>query len=204
MAGKQRYSDEEIDQILEERRPKKSEGVIAVSGGKCGKELWGWIRILVITAAVSFFVFFCAFRVVNVQGHSMEPTLIDGDRLVISGLFYDPRPGDVVVLSDRNGLHERLVKRIIATGGQTVRFEEGKIYVDEELMEEPYLSVTETDPGPMGTVLEVPEGYVFVMGDNRPYSTDSRFPQVGYIAEKEIIGHVLFRFLPLGRAGQIR
>lgn len=209
MAAGQVHSDEEIDRILEELEQRltapepEPEPVRQPEGNSWRRELWEWVRSLGTVAIATFLLFYCVIRVVSVQGHSMEPTVAEGDRLVISGMFYTPQTGDIVVLSEKNSLGERLIKRVAATGGQTVEILDGAVFVDGKKLEEPYLAEAATGPGEETYPLEVPEGFLFVMGDNRSHSTDSRFSEIGCVAEKEVIGRVLFRLLPMGRAGLV-
>lgn len=137
----------------------------------------------------------------------MLPTLENGERLIISHLFYEPSAGDIVVLCGEADHEEgkNLIKRIIATGGQTVDidFELGQVYVDGEALSEPYtLEPTYLDEG-TEFPLTVPEGEIFVMGDNRNGSRDSRSLSVGTIKEEYIVGRVLFRFFPFDRFGKV-
>ena len=137
----------------------------------------------------------------------MLPTLCNGERLVISNLFYEPAPGDIVVLCGEADREEgrNLIKRIIAVGGQTIDidFETGEVTVDGEVLDEPYiLERTHLDEG-TEFPLTVPEGEVFVMGDNRNGSRDSRSLSVGTVKEEYIVGRVLFRFFPFDRFGTV-
>lgn len=168
------------------------------------RELFEWGRALVIAFAAVFVVFFVLLRIVSVDGSSMDPTLQQGDRLVISNLFYTPENGDIVVTTAQNGLNKPLVKRIIAVGGQTVDLDEsGRILVNGLLLEEDYLDGAVTDPGDQTFPLTVPEGSLFLLGDNREHSTDSRSSVLGMISEDEIEGRVLFRFFPFSRFGSV-
>lgn len=170
------------------------------------KELWEWAKAIFFAAVIVFIVFHFIIQVVTVKGSSMEPTLENQDRLVISNLFYTPETGDIVVLSDKTGLDEALIKRIIALPGQTVDINEnGEVLVDGKVLSEPYIAefIDEDHRGNMDYPLTVPEGTVFVMGDNRNHSTDSRFLEVGFVEEGEILGRVIFRLLPLDKIGTV-
>ena len=139
---------------------------------------WMDSLIAAVIAVVLLFTFF--FRVVTVDGSSMQPNLYSGDRLVVSSYFYTPSPGDVVVLKRTQGLPEPIVKRVIAVGGQEVDidYQKGIVYVDgEPLDESAYIQNGIThEPYTTEPLLEfpqvVPEGYIFVLGDNREISED--------------------------------
>ena len=154
------------------------------------KELWEWAKAIFFAAVIVFIVFNFIIQVVTVKGSSMAPTLENQDRLVISDLFYTPETGDIVVLSDKTGLDEALIKRIV---------------VDGKVLSEPYIAelIDEDHYGDMDYPVTVPEGTVFVMGDNRNHSTDSRFSEVGFVDEDEILGRVIFRLLPLDKIGTV-
>ena len=150
---------------------------------------------------VFLIVFMLCFRVVVVIGPSMYDTLIHGDRLVLlsSTVYKNPQPGDIVVASLKdfdNG--ECIVKRVIATEGQTVdiNFETGVVYVDGIALDESYThTATNTQEG-MQFPLVVSEGCLFVMGDNRNSSKDSRSPEIGLVDKREILGKAIFLLLP--------
>ena len=140
------HSDEEIDRILEEleQYPSAPEPVPepepAPSPAKPSwrRELWEWLRSLGIAAIAALLLFHYVIAFVSVKGRSMEPNVSEGDFLAVSGLFYTPKTGDIVVLSAKNGLKERLIKRVIATGGQTVDIVDGAVFIDGVKLEEPY------------------------------------------------------------------
>jgi signal peptidase I len=156
---------------------------------------------LVHVLAVFMFIYILLFRVVVVVGPSMYNTLLDGDRLVlISNVLYrNPKQGDIIVASKesfRDG--ECIIKRIVATEGQTVDidFQLGVVYVDGVALQEDYTyTMTNMDEG-MKFPVTVPEGCVFAMGDNRNSSLDSRNPQIGFIDEREILGKAVFLMMP--------
>ncbi len=166
--------------------------------------------VYIFAAVTIIFVF--AIRLVGVSGDSMYPTLHHADYLcLLSNVLYrDIRQGDVVVVTVDDGQYENepIVKRVIATGGQTVDidFDEGIVYVDGEPLDEPYineptyLSYQEVGLG-QSYPLTVAEGSLFVMGDNRNHSADSRYAPIGPIDEREVLGKVLCVLLP-GRGAQ--
>ncbi|MGN1096177.1 MAG: signal peptidase I [Eubacteriales bacterium] len=169
--------------------------------------IYDWIEVVCVSVAIVIFIFTFIGRLTTVDGTSMYPTLEHGDRLVVSGLFYTPSNGDIVVLQEPNGFFEEpLVKRVIARGGQRIDFdfENWEVYVDGEKLDEPYVNyeigkAMKSDSAPESLV--VPEGYIFVMGDNRNGSTDSRSSLVGFVSEDYVMGKVLIRILPLSRIG---
>ena len=160
-----------------------------------------YIHDLIYMLAVIMLVFMLLFRMVIVSGSSMYSTLWDGDwLLVLSGVFYnEPEYGDIIVASKdsfKNG--EPIVKRVIATEGQTVDidFDRGIVYVDGKALEEDYTHTMTTRPEGILFPLVVDEGCVFVMGENRDDSMDSRHPDIGLVDEREILGKALFLVFP--------
>nr|MDE5741001.1 signal peptidase I [Oscillospiraceae bacterium] len=157
-------------------------------------------------------------RIANVDGESMLPTLVDGDRLIVSHIMYTPKAGDIVIVNSENGnvygennqitkvdgLGKVIVKRVIAVGGQTVDidFNTGEVKVDGTVLTEDYIQdLTKQDEGGHRYPVTVPEGYVFVMGDNRMNSTDSRSTLVGFVDEEDILGKVVLRVFPFDSIG---
>ena len=149
------------------------------------------------------------FRMVIVEGDSMYDTLVNGDYLLlVNNIFYqDPQPGDIVVASKdsfRNG--SPIVKRVIAVEGQTVDidFVTGTVYVDGVALDEPYIYSPTTNPEGMVFPLVVDEGCIFVMGDNRSRSMDSRDPEIGLIDKREVLGKAILILLPGDDNGTIQ
>ena len=165
-----------------------------------GRELYEWIQALVCSVLAVVLLFTFGVRLIGVDGRSMVPTLQDGDRLLVlnSMLCGGYEPGDIVVLRKESFLPTPIVKRVIATEGQTVDidFGAGVVYVDWQALEEPYIrEPTFTDEGTVFP-LTVPEGSVFVMGDNRNESDDSRNPALGPVDTRSVIGRAFLLALP--------
>lgn len=165
---------------------------------KLSRELIEWLSSIVFALIFVVVLFTYVFSIVGVSGGSMEPNFYTGDRVVISGLFYKPKAGDVVVITQPNEKNEPLIKRIVALGGQTVEIdtEEGIVYVDGKALEEPYLNQKTFNDGELSGPVTVPEGYVFVLGDNREISWDSRYHEVGFIDERYLSGKVYLKVWP--------
>ena len=146
-------------------------------------------------------VFLLLFRVIVVTGDSMYDTLWDGDfLLLLSNVFYSrPEQGDIVVISKKSFDDGKpIVKRVIATEGQTVDidFEQGIVYVDGQALQEPYIRDLTTQDRGTKFPLTVAPGCIFVLGDNRPVSRDSRAPEIGQIDTREVLGKALCLMLP--------
>ena len=165
---------------------------------KTVKEIIEWVSSIAAALIFVTLLFTYVFRVVGVSGSSMNPTLSTGDRVIISGLFYEPKYGDIVVTTQSDEDDKPLIKRVIAVGGQTVKIdsESGDVYVDGKLLEESYISGKTFETGDMVGEIIVPEGEVFLMGDNRAISLDSRFNEIGTIDERHILGKVYLRIWP--------
>ena len=176
------------------------------SGAKSRAEVYDWIQCIIFALVFCVLLFVFAVRMVNVVGHSMVPTLEQSDKVVISNLFYHPKQGDVVVLRKQTLMQEPIVKRIIATEGQTVDidFDDGVVYVDGKALDEPYVNEPVHDRENFEGKITVPEGCVFVMGDNRNASTDSRDSRLGMVDERYILGHVQSVVFPISDFGTVK
>lgn len=162
-----------------------------------------WAEALITSLVVVVILFTFVFRIVNVSGPSMMDTLMDKDKVVLTNMYYDPQPGDIVVVTHAAHMNQPIVKRIIAVGGQTLKidFDTGEVFVDGVLLHEPYIKSPTIDPEDNIVPSVVPDGYVFVMGDNRGNSLDSRSTQIGLIDERNILGKVQYIVFPFSRAG---
>ena len=173
-----------------------------------GRDLYEWTQALVCSVLAVVLLFTFVVRLIGVDGHSMVPTLQDGDRLLVLNALWDSdyAYGDIVVLRKESFMEEPIVKRVIATEGQTVDidFASGSVYVDGELLEEDYINEpTYVDEGTQFP-LTVPEGSIFVMGDNRNHSSDSRSSDLGTVDTRYVIGKAVFLLFPGADEGTAR
>ncbi|MCQ2471072.1 MAG: signal peptidase I [Clostridia bacterium] len=161
---------------------------------------FGYDAVGVICSAVIaiMLLFTFIFRFVGVVGESMQPTLYNNDWLIVSAAKQHYEYGDIVISTQPNMFNEPIVKRVIATGGQTVKidFVTGEVYVDGVLLHEDYIAGNTTDSLGFSGEVTVPEGKLFVMGDNREHSTDSRSDAIGLLDERYIIGKAIARVFP--------
>ena len=166
-----------------------------------GRDLYEWVQSLVGSVLVVVAIFTFVIRMMGVDGHSMLNTLQHGDRLLVvnSMLYHDYQYGDIVILR-KNGVFDDdpIVKRVIAVEGQTVDidFAEGIVYVDGEALEEDYIREPTYTAEGTEFPLTVPEGSIFVMGDNRNGSSDSRDYRLGTVDTRYVIGKAAFLVFP--------
>ena len=165
--------------------------------------LFDTLEIFCLSVVLVILIFTFVGRMATVVGDSMEPTLQNGDRVLVSSFFYTPECGDIVVVQKESGYYDDqlLIKRVIAKGGQTITFDfaDWAVYIDGELINEPYINkvLGAMKKGDItGDTVTVPEGCYFVMGDNRNFSADSRYDTVGFVKETEIVGHTIIRISP--------
>ncbi|MEG0855392.1 MAG: signal peptidase I [Terrisporobacter sp.] len=173
---------------------------------KVKKEIIEWIKVFAL-AIVFAFVITQFIKPTLVRGDSMYSTLEEGDYLIINRMSYkfgEPEPGDIIVfesdLQQEDGTSKDLVKRVIGVGGDSVKIENSKVYVNGKELNEPYIH-NEITEGDIDTV--IPKGKVFVLGDNREISLDSRYDSVGFIADEDILGKVIIRLYPFNKVGTV-
>ena len=168
-------------------------------------ELYDWAKSIIFAVIGCILLFMFCVRVVTVDGNSMLPTLRTGDQLIVSNLGKDYEAGDIIVLVAPEFMNEPLVKRIIATEGQVVEinFDKGIVYVDGESLYEPYIMEPTRDKQDYNGSIEVPKGCVFVMGDNRNHSTDSRTATIGCVDTRYILGEAHLVAFPVKAFGRI-
>ncbi len=162
-----------------------------------GMELYDWIQCFIAAIVIGIVLFVFVGRIIGIDGSSMLNTLRNDDKVVLSNLFFTPHYGDIVVVKIPNEV-KPLVKRVIAVGGDTIDidFITGDVTINGQLIDESYIrepTLTREDfDGP----ITIPEGYIFVMGDNRNHSTDSRSSYVGIIDTRQVLGKVLLVVIP--------
>ncbi len=161
------------------------------------KNVLEWLQAIVIAIVLSVVIRLFLFEVILVEGSSMLPTLHEGDRLIVSKAEYRltaPETGDIVVFRNTEGLRENYIKRIIGVAGDQIEIKDGSVHINDNPLDEQYIleqffeNFSETT---------VPPGSVFVLGDNRNHSRDSRNPYVGFISYDNIIGKARLRIWPI-------
>lgn len=174
---------------------------ITLNPNKVTNTVFDWLGSLLIALVCVLLVMSFGFRVIDVDGTSMEPTLINTDKVIITDLFYTPHNGDIIVISHGEEYDKPLVKRVIAIPGQTleINYQEGTVRIDGELLDESgytqgYLKEGDLPEQDINGV--IPEGKLFVMGDNRAVSLDSRSRQIGLIDLDSVIGKAQLDVIP--------
>ena len=188
--------------------------------GKAAVALFDSVELIVFTVVAVFLLLSCALRVCVVSGPSMNNTLLDGEKLLVSDLFYTPSEGDIIIFHQTSEtddkFNEPIVKRVIATGGKYVKIDyvakqiyvsQDDVFTAEEILHEDY--ILQGKPQYLAGenkdiyIYEVPEGHLFVMGDNRPVSADSRYREVEFVDQRRVLGKVLCRITPLSKFGKV-
>lgn len=172
--------------------PKKQKGLWYI--------VYEWLDSLIFAILLILLVFVFAIRIVGVNGWSMYPTLDNGDWVTVSAVNLQVNRGDIVVITQPNDRNEPLIKRVIAVGGDTLEidFDTSEVIVNGQVIDEPYINHPTKREGDFKGAVIIPEGYVFVMGDNRNDSLDSRFDEIGLIDERYILGAAEKRIYPFG------
>ena len=166
-------------------------------------DLFFWLQALIAVLITLILVFTFLGRAIGVKGDSMLSTLHSGDLVLLQTIGYEPKAHDVVVVTKLSFSDEPIIKRVIAVGGQTVTIDldNKTVSVDGRVLDEPYIN--EVMEGGGVREYAVPEGHYFVMGDNRNHSSDSRYPSIGFVDRREILGHAHAVLLPFADFGWI-
>lgn len=177
--------------------------------------IYDWVRCILVAISIVVVCLTFVFRLVEVDGRSMENTLLNADKVIVTDMFYRPHNNDIIVISHATNYDKPIIKRVIGIGGQTVKldYDNQKIYVDGVELNEPYIKETtfstkdNMDDFYLPTDAEgnfvIPEGELFVLGDNRGVSLDSRSPEIGLIRVDDVIGKAQFIVWPFGRFGSV-
>ncbi|MBP2031642.1 signal peptidase I [Clostridium algifaecis] len=168
------------------------------------KELLDIGKSVLIAIIAAFLIITFIFETVSVDGHSMDPTLNNKDRLIVEKVSYyfrAPEPGDIVVIKYPANPSEKFIKRVIGVGGDRIKIENGKLYVNDKVKNEPY--ILEPMIGNFNEVT-VPKNTIFVLGDNRNNSRDSRYSDVGFVNYKMVVGRASFRLYPFSKMGTFK
>ena len=160
---------------------------------KKNKDNLEWLEAIVLAVVAVSLVFTFGVRMIRVDGQSMVPTLRDGQRLLIASFPAQPDYGDIVVIDAYTSYGEPLVKRVIGKAGDTIDivFQNGVVYRNGQALAEPYTAEPTYLQESVVFPVTVPDGCLFVMGDNRNHSTDSRDERVGFVDERDVLGRVL-------------
>lgn len=167
------------------------------------KELIELGKSILIAIVAAFLIITFVFETVSVDGLSMYPTLYNKDRLIVEKVSYyfrKPTPGDIVVIKYPADPREKFIKRVIAVGGDKVKVEDNKVYVNNKPLDENYIFEQRMQDF---SEVTVPENTIFVMGDNRNNSLDSRDPRVGFVKYNMVVGRAALRIYPFDRAGRL-
>lgn len=167
-------------------------------------EILSWIKLIVTAFILAFLLKTFIFQIAFVKGPSMEPTLYQGQILIVSKLSYrigDPKRGEIVVINDRLE-NKDLIKRVIGMPNEVLEIKEGHIYIDDEVLSPDYTVVPTYENGFEKS--KTMEDEYFVLGDNRVESRDSRSNTLGFVKRKNIIGRGVFRLWPLNKIGVLK
>ena len=197
---------------IEDSHTVSSENSSAGKKRKLQKDLLDYLEIFVFAVAFVIVLFSFVFRICTVDGDSMMHTLYEDETVVVSNLFYEPKPEDIVVFHQTGALNEPVVKRVIAVAGETVNirytYESMTVSITDKngnvrVLEESYALYEGVPLYLSPYTATVPEGCVFVMGDNRNNSMDSRNPTIGMVDTRRILGKVVLRLTPFSRMGSV-
>ena len=184
-----------------------SKGFVTAKSDGAMAGVFDWVKCIVFAIAIVVVCLTFVFRLVDVEGTSMNDTLDTNDKVIVTNMMYTPHNNDIVVISHGAEYQKPIIKRVIATEGQTLQldYENDRIIVDGIVIEEDYIKGTTFSNrfGDYAVPEVIPEGKVFVLGDNRLVSLDSRYAQIGLIDVKNVIGKAQFVAFPFNHIGYL-
>lgn len=195
--------------------PKQKQKFLVAGADSFSAGFYDWVRCVLLAVSVVVFCLTFVFRLVEVDGKSMMDTLENADKVVVTDMFYKPHNNDIIVIAHATNYSHPIIKRVIATGGQTVKldYDNEKIIVDGAELSEDYIKGTTFSnngskdsnylPADENGNFVIPEGKLFVLGDNRAVSLDSRSPEIGLIDVNDVIGKAQFVVFPFNRFGNV-
>lgn len=199
-------NDAEIQEFIRSQKGIDDDDAIETKAMKRARNFFDFVEIATFTVLI-ILVLSCFFlRHTVVDGGSMDRTLANGQHLIISDFLYTPENGDIIVFQPMNAESAApLIKRVIATEGQTFEMRSGTVYINGVAIPEPYVFLDgEVPPGYQDyPETLIPEGYVFVLGDHRNNSKDSRYKEIGLVDVRSILGRVILRITPLNKFGAV-
>lgn len=184
------------------KKSNKSKIKLELNNKKVTEYMFDLSRTIIFVFVFMSIIFTFVIRDANVVGNSMLDTLHSDDKILMTNFMYKPKCGDIVAINAENQIEKRIIKRVIATEGQTlvVDYNKNAVYVDGIQIDEPYVSSITGEPSnPSQIPYVIPEGYIFVMGDNRVISLDSRDKSIGLISVDDVIGKAQFIVYPFDR-----
>lgn len=170
-------------------------------------ELWDWIKQIALVLVISFLIITFIGQRTQVEGHSMEPGLSNGDSLIVDKIsyrFHDPERYDIIVFPYKYEKNTCFIKRIIGMPGETIQIIDGYVYINGEKLDEHYGAEVIEDPGIAAEPITLGDDCYFVLGDNRNHSSDSRAASVGVLTREDLIGRAWMRILPFDSFGLIK
>lgn len=182
--------------------PDNSKIKISYNKSKSVNYLFDLVKNIIFVFIIVMLLFIFVFRDAKVVGNSMLDTLHQDDRILLTNVMYEPHNNDIVVIYKENLADKRIIKRVIAKEGQTLQidYNTGSVYVDGIKLDEPYISsATKQATHPLDIPYVIPEGYIFVMGDNRSGSLDSRDTSIGLVPIDDVIGKAELVLYPFDR-----
>lgn len=168
-----------------------------MSNSTLGQEIKDWVVSILIAVILAFFIRYFVVELYMVEGPSMRPTLVNSERLIVNKFIYrfkEPQRNDIIIFRYPRDPSRDFIKRVIAVSGDTIEIKDGRVFLNGQLLNEPYILEKTRSSYSLATV---PPGTVFVMGDNRNNSEDSRFRDVGFVPFELIKGKAIMIFWPI-------